>query len=50
MSLSRMVGRIAVGAAVGRFPDLRLVDPDHHPGIVGGPKERAPDSIPLLVR
>lgn len=50
MSLSRMVGRIAVGAAVRRFPDLRLADRDHVPGIVGGPKERGPDSVPVLVR
>jgi cytochrome P450 len=49
MSLTRMVGRIAVGAAVRRFPNLRLADPDHRPGVIGGPKERGPASIPLLI-
>lgn len=49
MSLTRMVGRIAVGAAVRRFPKLRLEDPDYRAGVVGGPKERGPDSVPLLI-
>lgn len=50
MSLSRMVGRIAVGEVVRRFPGLRLADPELIPSVVGGPKERGPASIPLLVR
>ncbi|HLY55031.1 MAG TPA: cytochrome P450, partial [Stellaceae bacterium] len=48
-SLARMSARIAVGAMVERFPRLRLADPGFWPEIVGGPKERAPASVPLRI-
>ncbi|ATE65599.1 cytochrome P450 [Rhizorhabdus dicambivorans] len=49
MLLSRRIGRIAIEAPVRRFARLRLADPGFEPGIVGGPKERGPDSVPLLI-
>ena len=49
MSPSRIIGRIAIGAAVRRFPAMRLADPGWQPDIVGGPKERGPASVPLLI-
>ncbi len=48
-TLAKLVTRIAVGAAISRFPHLRLTDPDFRPKIVGGPKERGPASVPLRV-
>ncbi len=50
MSLARTASRIAVGGLVRRFPGLHMADPSFHPDIIGGPKERGPASIPMLVR
>lgn len=48
-TLAKLSARIAVGAAISRFPNLRLAEPDFRPDVVGGPKERAPKSVPLRV-
>ncbi len=48
-TLAKLSARIAVGAAIARFPRLRLSDSTFRPQIVGGPKERGPRSVPLRV-
>ncbi len=48
-TLAKLTARIAVGAVIARFPQLRLADPQFRPQIVGGPKERGPQSVPLRV-
>lgn len=50
MSLARIAGRIAIGAAVRRFPKLHIADIGYVPEVIGGPKERGPEKVPLLVR
>jgi cytochrome P450 len=49
MGLAKMTARIAIGAVIERFPELRLDDPEFRPEIVGGPKERGIKSLPLRI-
>jgi cytochrome P450 len=48
-ALAKLSARIAVGAIIARFPRLRLADATFRPEVVGGPKERGPQSVPLRV-
>jgi len=47
--LARLSARLAIGALIERFPRLRLEDPNFWPAPTGGPKERGPSAVPLLV-
>ncbi|WP_192876300.1 cytochrome P450 [Rhizorhabdus dicambivorans] len=48
--LARMVTRTAVARIVQRYPGLRLETPDFVPRVEGVLKQRAPVSVPMLLR
>ena len=47
--LVKMSTRIVVKQVVEKFPHLHLADPDFQPQIVGGPKERGIQTLPLKI-